>query len=70
MLKNHKVRTFQIFFKAGILARLEDARDETLSKIITKFQAQCRGYIEKLEFKKREERKYEISKKPVNDNLL
>ena len=34
-----------MFFKAGVLARLEDARDEQLSKIIVGLQAIVRKYI-------------------------
>lgn len=42
----------KVFFKAGILAELEDMRDEKLSKIISNFQAQIRGYLMRKEYKK------------------
>lgn len=41
-----------MFFKAGTLAELEDMRDEKLSKIISNFQAQIRGYLMRKEYKK------------------
>jgi len=34
----------KIFFKAGVLARLEDIRDETLTKIVSSLQSYIRGY--------------------------
>ena len=37
-----KIGNTKIFFKAGILARLEDIRDEILGKIMTNFQARIR----------------------------
>lgn len=43
----------QIFFKAGLLARLEDLRDEALSIVITKFQCACRGYLALCDYKRR-----------------
>jgi myosin heavy subunit len=35
----------QVFFKAGILARLEDLRDEKLAIIMTTFQTRIRSYL-------------------------
>lgn len=40
------------FFHAGILAKLEDMRDERLATIITMLQAQLRGFLMRIEFKK------------------
>jgi len=49
----------QVFFKAGILARLEEIRDEKLSAILTGLQAHIRSYIAKAETKRRYEQKYD-----------
>lgn len=47
----------QVFFRAGILAKLEDMRDERLVKIITMLQAQLRGTLMRIEFKKMVDRR-------------
>ena len=44
--------TKQVFFRAGVLGQLEDLRDERLSKIISMFQAFCKGYLMRKEYKK------------------
>uniref|UniRef100_A0AAF5I0Q2 Myosin motor domain-containing protein n=1 Tax=Strongyloides stercoralis TaxID=6248 RepID=A0AAF5I0Q2_STRER len=41
----------KVFFKAGVLAQLEELRDETLGKIMTKFQSACRWYLAQIEYK-------------------
>lgn len=43
----------QVFFRAGILARLEEQRDEQTSRNLTLFQAACRGYLARQHFKKK-----------------
>lgn len=48
---------FQIFFKAGIMARMEEFRDEKLSQILTGLQARIRYYIAKSETKRREQQR-------------
>lgn len=35
----------KVFFKAGILAELEERRDEVLSDIVTRIQATCRKFV-------------------------
>lgn len=35
----------KVFFKAGVLGRLEDMRDDKLSSIIALFQAHVRGNL-------------------------
>ena len=35
----------QVFFRAGVLGRLEDMRDVKLAKVLTLFQSRCRGYL-------------------------
>nr|XP_033779643.1 myosin-6 [Geotrypetes seraphini] len=47
----------KVFFKAGLLGLLEEMRDESLSRIITRIQAQSRGMLMRLEFKKIVERR-------------
>ena len=43
---------FQVFFRAGVLGELEDMRDERLAKIISMFQAYCKGYLMRKEYRK------------------
>ncbi|XP_077325391.1 myosin-6 [Lithobates pipiens] len=47
----------KVFFKAGLLGSLEEMRDERLSRIITRIQAQSRGLLMRIEFKKILERR-------------
>ena len=42
-----------MFFRAGTLARLEEQRDEQTSRNLTLFQAACRGYLARQQFKKK-----------------
>ncbi|XP_003379319.1 putative myosin head (motor domain) [Trichinella spiralis] len=44
---------FEVFFKAGILARLEELHDEELSKIMVGVQATARSYLAKLDSRRR-----------------
>ncbi|CAB01576.2 Myosin-3 [Caenorhabditis elegans] len=50
-----KVGETKIFFKAGVLAKLEDLRDEILSRIVTMFQSRIRSYLAKAEVRRRYE---------------
>ncbi|XP_068271560.1 unconventional myosin-XVIIIa isoform X2 [Nyctibius grandis] len=43
----------RVFFRAGSLARLEEQRDTQTSRNITLFQAVCRGFLARQQFKKR-----------------
>ncbi|XP_065550966.1 unconventional myosin-XVIIIa isoform X16 [Lathamus discolor] len=43
----------RVFFRAGSLARLEEQRDTQTSRNITLFQAACRGFLARQQFKKR-----------------
>lgn len=43
----------QVFFRAGVLAKLEEQRDIQTRRNITLFQAACRGYLARQAFKKR-----------------
>ena len=49
---NYKIGKTKVFFKAGILAQLEELRDSVLSKSITSIQSQIRCYLAKKIFKK------------------
>ena len=52
-----KIGNTKIFFKAGILARLEDLRDEKLSIIMTAFQSTIRWYLAQADVKRRIQQK-------------
>ncbi|KAM5145495.1 myosin-1-like [Mantella aurantiaca] len=47
----------KVFFKAGLLGVLEEMRDDKLAQLITRTQAQCRGFLMRVEFKKMVERR-------------
>ncbi|KAI6195099.1 Myosin head [Aphelenchoides besseyi] len=48
-----KLGNTKVFFKAGILARLEDLRDEKLAAIMTMFQQRIRWYLAQADVKRR-----------------
>ncbi|CAI4225176.1 unnamed protein product [Auanema sp. JU1783] len=50
-----KVGNTKVFFKAGILARLEDLRDEILAKIMTMLQSRVRYYLAQNEVRRRQD---------------
>ncbi|KAG0295387.1 hypothetical protein BGZ96_011858 [Linnemannia gamsii] len=41
----YRVGTSKVFFRSGVLAELEDIRDQKLAQIFTKCQAVCRGFL-------------------------
>ncbi|KAG8590483.1 hypothetical protein GDO81_006778 [Engystomops pustulosus] len=43
----------RVFFRAGTLTKLEEQRDEQTRKNLVLFQAACRGYLARQQFKKR-----------------
>merc|ERR1711931_298340 len=47
-----RVGLTKVFFRAGIVGELEDMRDERLSKIVSQFQAYCKGHLMRMEYKK------------------
>ncbi|XP_061080576.1 myosin-16-like [Conger conger] len=53
----YRIGHTKVFFRAGVLAKLEDMRDERLAKIMTMLQARSRGFIMRIEFKKMLERR-------------
>ncbi|EPQ13695.1 Myosin-7 [Myotis brandtii] len=56
-VNEYKIGHTKVFFRAGILAKLEDMRDERLSKIMTMLQCRLRGFLMRVEFKKMLERR-------------
>ncbi|KAI6233418.1 Myosin-3 [Aphelenchoides fujianensis] len=48
-----KLGNTKVFFKAGVLARLEDLRDEKLGAIMTMFQQRIRWYLAQADVKRR-----------------
>ncbi|XP_034749644.1 myosin-16-like [Etheostoma cragini] len=53
----YRIGHTKVFFRAGVLAKMEDMRDERLAKIITMLQAQLRGILMRIEFKKMVDRR-------------
>merc|ERR1712142_1268802 len=47
----------KVFFRSGIIGELEELRDERLSKIISQFQAYCKGHLMRIEYKKMNDRR-------------
>uniref|UniRef100_A0AAQ5X7V8 Myosin-9 n=1 Tax=Amphiprion ocellaris TaxID=80972 RepID=A0AAQ5X7V8_AMPOC len=45
----------KVFFRAGVLAQLEEERDMKITDIIISFQAWCRGYVARKAFAKRQQ---------------
>lgn len=52
-VSNYKIGVSKVFFKAGILAELEDRKDSCLQNILTQFQANSRGYIQRKKARKK-----------------
>jgi myosin heavy subunit len=52
---DYRVGETKVFFRAGVLGRLEDFRDVTLSRLMTGFQARCRWWLGIREAQKRRE---------------
>merc|ERR1712168_1515676 len=48
----YKVGITKVFFRSGIVGELEEMRDEKISRIMGQFQAFCKGYISRIEYKK------------------
>ncbi|VDD93269.1 unnamed protein product, partial [Enterobius vermicularis] len=57
----------KIFFKAGVVAHLEDLRDEKLSILITGLQAQIRTFYRQIEFAER--KKLAMAQKCLQKNI-
>ncbi|XP_059177767.1 myosin heavy chain, striated muscle-like isoform X1 [Physella acuta] len=59
--QEYRLGTTKVFFKAGVLGTLEDMRDERLSKIISMFQANIRGYLMRKSYKKLQDQRIGLS---------
>merc|ERR1719239_1432164 len=57
----YKLGTTKVFFKAGVLGTLEEMRDERLSKIISMFQANIRGYLMRKNYKHLQDQRVGLS---------
>jgi len=55
--ENYRIGATKIFFRAGQLGRLEEMREDRLSKIITWLQSWIRWYFVKKDFKKLQEQR-------------
>ncbi|XP_067006005.1 myosin heavy chain, non-muscle isoform X2 [Anabrus simplex] len=49
----YRVGQSKIFFRAGVLAHLEEERDYKITDLIVNFQAFCRGFLARRNFQKR-----------------
>lgn len=47
-----RLLSFQVFLKAGVISRLEKQREKLVSHSIILFQAACKGFLSRQEFKK------------------
>ncbi|XP_076027273.1 myosin-9-like [Genypterus blacodes] len=51
----YRIGQSKVFFRAGVLAHLEEERDMKITDIIISFQACCRGYLARKAFAKRQQ---------------
>ncbi|XP_061604472.1 myosin-9-like isoform X1 [Phyllopteryx taeniolatus] len=51
----YRIGQSKVFFRAGVLAHLEEERDMKITDIIISFQAWCRGYLARRAFSKRQQ---------------
>lgn len=49
----YRIGQSKIFFRAGVLAQLEEERDLKLTDLIISFQAQCRAFLARRLYQKR-----------------
>ncbi|XP_060947623.1 myosin-9a [Limanda limanda] len=50
----YRIGQSKVFFRAGVLAHLEEERDIKITDVIISFQAWCRGYVSRKAFAKRQ----------------
>ncbi|XP_061425852.1 myosin-16-like isoform X2 [Lethenteron reissneri] len=48
----YRIGFTKVFFRAGVLGKLEDIRDDCICRFITKLQASCRGKVFRRDFQK------------------
>ncbi|KAE8611180.1 hypothetical protein XENTR_v10012358 [Xenopus tropicalis] len=51
----YRIGQSKVFFRAGVLAHLEEERDLKITDVIISFQAFCRGYLARKAFAKRQQ---------------
>ncbi|OCT83014.1 myosin-9 [Xenopus laevis] len=51
----YRIGQSKVFFRAGVLAHLEEERDLKITDVIISFQACCRGYLARKAFSKRQQ---------------
>uniref|UniRef100_A0A8C9ZZK3 Myosin-9 n=1 Tax=Sander lucioperca TaxID=283035 RepID=A0A8C9ZZK3_SANLU len=51
----YRIGQSKVFFRAGVLAHLEEERDMKITDIIISFQAWCRGYVARKAFTRRQQ---------------
>uniref|UniRef100_H3D9D5 Myosin-9 n=1 Tax=Tetraodon nigroviridis TaxID=99883 RepID=H3D9D5_TETNG len=51
----YRIGQSKVFFRAGVLAHLEEERDMKITDVIISFQAWCRGYVARKTFAKRQQ---------------
>ncbi|XP_053577348.1 myosin-9 [Bombina bombina] len=51
----YRIGQSKVFFRAGVLAHLEEERDLKITDVIISFQAWCRGYVARKAFAKRQQ---------------
>ncbi|KAM9363330.1 myosin-9-like [Symphorus nematophorus] len=51
----YRIGQSKVFFRAGVLAHLEEERDMKITDVIISFQAYCRGYVARKAFTKRQQ---------------
>uniref|UniRef100_A0AAR2IXG7 Myosin-9 n=1 Tax=Pygocentrus nattereri TaxID=42514 RepID=A0AAR2IXG7_PYGNA len=51
----YRIGQSKVFFRAGVLAHLEEERDLKITDVIIKFQAWCRGHVARKAFAKRQQ---------------
>ncbi|KAF7213189.1 transcript variant X2 [Nothobranchius furzeri] len=51
----YRIGQSKVFFRAGVLAHLEEERDLKITDVIINFQAWCRGYVARKAFTKRQQ---------------
>eukprot|EP00800_Vazella_pourtalesii_P011055 TRINITY_DN266_c0_g1_i10.p1 TRINITY_DN266_c0_g1~~TRINITY_DN266_c0_g1_i10.p1 ORF type:complete len:1836 (+),score=613.33 TRINITY_DN266_c0_g1_i10:92-5599(+) len=53
----YRIGNSKVFFKAGVVGKLEDLRNQNLSKIVLLFQARCRGWLMRKNYQKMQSQK-------------
>ncbi|KAI1239192.1 Myosin-9, partial [Lamprotornis superbus] len=61
----YRIGQSKVFFRAGVLAHLEEERDLKITDVIIGFQACCRGYLARKAFAKRQQQLTAMKVKPL-----